>query len=275
MKTNLTFVPCRSCAGKGINGKSNGFIYDKSTNTVKECECHICYRELYDLTDRLEKFGIKSPTSVLAYNIDKDYIGTESIKSVEKIKFFLKKFKENDTRFHNVMLYMYGPNGTQKTSIGQYITKEILSTIKVKSSFQNEYYKAMYIQMNELIKELTAIENDNEETKSATYKRILSSDVLVLDESFDKEKVTIYKSGYQIPYLDSFLRRWMNDETKSIVFISNVLPQDIEKNGYSHSIQDFIERKTSLDKSVFYFEDNYAKNKGSYDVDIGLFKEQS
>lgn len=267
----MTFIPCRSCAGKGINGKSNGFIYDKSTNNSKECQCHILFREQFDLVERLKKSGIHNIEKTLSYDINKNYVGEKSIKSVEKIKFFLKKFKENDSRYHNVMLYMYGPNGTQKSTIGQYIVKEILSTVKIKSSFQNEYYKALYIQMNDLIKELISSDNDNEATKSSLYKHILKSDVLVIDESFDKDKVTIYKSGYQIPYLDSFLRRWMDDETKSLIFISNVPPNEIEQNGYSHSMQDFVERKTKIDQSTFMFNDNYVSNKDQFDEAKGLF----
>ena len=37
-------------------------------------------------------------------------------------------------------------------------------------------------------------------------KKYLECDFLIIDDSFDKKKATIFKSGYQIPFLDEFLR---------------------------------------------------------------------
>lgn len=258
----MDFIACRKCAGKGIGGKTTGFIYDKATNISKECACHIQYREQNSLTERLRRAGVGNESLVLDYDIDKDYVGLRSKPAIEKIKFFLKKFKEKDLRYHHVMLYIYGSNGTQKTTVAKYITKEILSTVKdEENKYQKSYYRATFISMNDLIKQLTMMNNGNDEAdQTDLYKRIMASDVLVVDESFDKDKVTIYKSGYQIPYLDSFLRKWMSDSTKSIIFISNVAPSEIEKNGYSHSIQDFVERQVLIDKSTFLLEDNYIEN---------------
>lgn len=258
----MDFIACRKCAGKGIGGKTTGFIYDKETNISKECACHIQYREQNSLTERLRRSGVGNESLVLDYDIDRDYVGEKSKQTIAKIKFFLKKFKEKDPRYHHVMLYIYGANGTQKTTIAKYITREILATVKdEENKFQKSYYRATFISMNDLIKQLTQMNNnDDEANQTDLYKRILASDVLVVDECFDKEKVTIYKSGYQIPYLDSFLRKWMSDATKSIIFVSNVEPSEIEKNGYSHSIQDFVERQILIDKSTFSLEDNYIEN---------------
>ena len=254
------FIPCRNCAGKGVRGQSTGYIYNAKLNAVKECECHIRYRINNGILSRLEKIGVGRDNFILHYDPDKDYVGTKSADSVAKIKKFIAQFKDYNADYHHVLLYLYGTNGTQKSTLGKYICKEVVSTAKddeYKSSLYPNYYKAMFITMNDLIKQLTIIDVDKQE---AAMKKVNEADVLVIDESFDKEKVTIYKSGYQIPFLDSFLRKFMNDPTKSIIFISNVSPQDIEANGYSHSLQDFVERFTKIQNSAIEFKDNYIQS---------------
>lgn len=254
------FIACRKCAGKGVRGQSTGYIYNAELNAVRECECHIRYRTNKGILDRLEKAGIGQDDFVLNYNIDTDYVGTQSLESVSKIKKYISQFKAGLPAYHHAMLYMYGINGSQKTTIGKYICKEIVSTCKdddYKDSLYPNYYKAQFITMNDLIKQLTILDTDKQET---AMKKINDADVLIIDESFDKEKVTIYKSGFQIPYLDSFLRKFMMNPTKSIIFISNVEPKEIESNGYSHSIQDFVERQTTIQNSVLPFMDNYINS---------------
>jgi hypothetical protein len=266
------FIPCRKCSGKGINGKSDGFIYDKSRNVLIECECHISWRNKKNLLSRMEKSGLQFDDFSLNYDISKDYKGTSSLQSVEKVEKYISEFKKGSDKFHHLILYIDGGNGTQKTTIGNFIGREIVSTVK--PEYKDDYidplfYKAYFIQMNDLIKWLQAKDSFNSDEQSILTKRIEEADVLIIDESFDKSKVTIYKSGYQIPFLDSFLRKWMTDSTKSLIFISNVPPSEIEANGYSHSIQDFVERSVKIYNSEFTFNDNYISQVDR--IDGGLF----
>lgn len=254
------FIACRKCAGKGVRGQSTGYIYNAELNAVRECECHIRYRTNKEILNRMEKAGIGQDDFILNYNIDTDYVGQQSLDSVAKIKKYIAEFKKDNPAYHHAMLYMYGGNGTQKTTIGKFLCKEIVATNKnddLKDSLYPNHYHAVFITMNDLIKQLTILDNDK---MTAATKKINEADVLIIDESFDKEKVTIYKSGFQIPYLDSFLRKFMTDPTKSIVFISNVGPSQIEENGYSHSIQDYVERNTTIQNSAMTFNDNYVNN---------------
>ena len=109
----------------------------------------------------------------------------------------------------------------------------------------------------------------NGEDKLFTETLLEKTDLLILDEAFDREKVTVYKSGYQIPFLDTFLRKWSNTTDKSIIFISNVEPSKIEANGYSRSIQDFVERNIKLHGALLTFEDRYLDSIES--ISGGLF----
>ena len=126
---------------------------------------------------------------------------------------------------------------------------------------KSKTHKVQYILMNNLITtiiENTGPFNNEEEPKSfALYERCKECDLLIIDESFDKSKVTLYKSGYQIPFLDSFLRERLEVNNKNTMFISNTYPSQIAGAGYEKSLQDLVERNT---KSTFLeFYDNYAE----------------
>ena len=165
----------------------------------------------------------------------------------------LKNYKDlvaKINKFHNATLYMYGPNGTQKTVLATWLAKEIMAS-------GNELCHVKYFTMNDFIKELMKESSWNGEDKLFTETLLEKTDLLILDEAFDREKVTVYKSGYQIPFLDTFLRKWSNTTDKSIIFISNVEPSKIEANGYSRSIQDFVERNIKLHGALLTFEDRY------------------
>jgi hypothetical protein len=119
-------------------------------------------------------------------------------------------------------------------------------------------YKAQYLLMNTLVKLLMNAER-NEEAQ-IEIEKLLDSDLLIIDESFDTKKLTIYKSGYQIPFLDSFIRDRINKQ-KGIIFISNVDSFDIDKNIFGISLYDLINRQIELDKSNVHFPSVYRDKK--------------
>lgn len=298
MKYLKEFTGCDKCRGKGISGKTDGYIFLPETRSVIECDCHKRYEKTKNLFYKLNRNGFDNSDFILSYKpfidirIDADvphYEGQKSKDSVKKLiefkniylsepvyalplggtaedqKLFEEEYEKQVAKvnkFHNSTLYMYGPNGTQKTVLATWLAREIIS-----SNYRLNHVK--YYTMNDFIKELMRDSSWNEEENNFVDTLIEKVDMLILDESFDKEKVTLYKSGYQIPFLDTFLRKWSNTTDKSIVFISNVEPSKIEANGYSKSIQDLVERNIKLHGALLTFEDRYLDSVES--ISGGLF----
>ena len=292
MKYLKEFTGCDICRGKGISGKTDGYIFLPETHSVIECSCHKQFEKTKNLFYKLSRNGFDNSDFILSYKpfidirVDNNvphYEGQKSKDSVKKLVEFKniytakpvcpsdkdsEEFKEYQNlvakinKFHNATLYMYGPNGTQKTVLATWLAKEIMVS-------GNELCHVKYFTMNDFIKELMKESSWNGEDKLFTETLLEKTDLLILDEAFDREKVTVYKSGYQIPFLDTFLRKWSNTTDKSIIFISNVEPSKIEANGYSRSIQDFVERNIKLHGALLTFEDRYLDSIES--ISGGLF----
>lgn len=245
------FIPCRKCAGN----KKPGYIEKKIDNlpVLIECDCHLKWRKESELERKCIESNIRPD-----YKWE-DYKGTQSLADLD----CLKKYSKDFNKFiYKTMVYVYGPNGTQKTSMVQALGKELIS---------NDY-SVMYTSMNDLINSLISnydVSEEEAERKDFFLSKCSDCDLLIIDESFDPKKVTLYKSGYQIPYLDSFLRSRFEISKKSIIFVSNVKPSDIEKMGYGKSIEDFIRRNTS--QSYLEFFDNYQRNCNADFNPRGLF----
>lgn len=236
------FIPCRTCAKKP--GPRPGYFYlslPEGTRAVTECECHRKYRLQEDLKIRARKAGIW-PQAV-DYNPITDYAGTRSKDNM--IRLF--KFAENFEEFKTTMVYIHGSNGTQKTTLAQWVGSRVLE----------QGFKVQYVLMQNLLSTLaTGFESD--EAKQAKMARLHKVDLLIIDESFSKDKVTLYESGYQLPFLDRFLRERAEINRKSILFVSNKGPEAIESQKFSRSIQDFVVRNTI--RSTLTFEDNYLQS---------------
>jgi hypothetical protein len=63
-----------------------------------------------------------------------------------------------------------------------------------------------------------------------------------------------------LSFLDSWIRKRTGQLNKGILFVSNVKIEDIESNGLSHSIQDFVEREVKLHNCYLQFLDNYLQS---------------
>lgn len=231
------FISCNKC--------DNGFIYHKDGNYVTKCSCLKNYQKKEKLKLKLDLANI--PESIIDYSI-KNYIGKDKNDNISKLKKFIKEFKE---KFFDKILYFYGNQGTQKTTIAYWMGRELLKNdINVK-----------YILMNDLIKELQK-ESFEENVSIDKY---LNSDLLIIDRSFVKDQVTIYNSKYQLPFLDNFLRKRLEQLCLSTIIISNKHIDFISKNGFNEDIEDLIRRKTVVYNSVFLFEDSYLL-KDDFDV---------
>ena len=249
------FVPCRLCASKP--GPKPGFYYITYPNSlqkgIKECECH----RQYLLKEKLQLQAADAHIwpNAFDYDIDRDYVGTKSLKDVIRLKKYVFEF----SKFKDAMVYMWGPNGTQKTTLAHWIGANVL----------HQGYSVKYLLMQTLLMTISGFEKDEtkQAEKLAEIEKLKNVDLLIVDESFSKDKVTIYESGYQLPFFDRFLRERVEIKKKGIVFISNKPPGEIEKQKFSVSIQDFVVRNTSRSKgnTCLYFEDNYMQTRSDFD----------
>lgn len=235
------FIPCRKCSSK--KSLKPGYYYARINgfDVVQECDCHARWREQEELDRRCRDAGVYSE---LAFE---DYVGSSSLRDLN----CLEKIADNPQKFliSGAMIYISGPNGTQKTSMVKVLGKALLR------KGQTVYYT----RMNDLIQTLVSIKDFNDEISAAarySYEKLLSVDFLIVDESFDKSKVTLFKSGYQIPYLDNFIRDRYERLHKPLIFVSNVSPSAIDENLFGKSLKDLINRSTV--SSRLEFLDRYS-----------------
>lgn len=234
-KITEEFVGCDKCRD------TNGFIYeiDENGNQIsKKCQCLLEYQQKQYLHLALSRANI--PTSVLIYTID-SYIGTQSLSHVPKLKKYVHEFKE---KYYDTHLYIYGPNSTQKTTLAMWIGRELLV----------QKVSVYYVLMDNMVRALT--QEQFEEEFQKLISKINSVDCLIIDEAFDKEKVTWYKSGYQLTFLDRFLRHRMESDRKATIFVSNKDVISIRSN-FSTSVFELIQRNTS--QTQLQFIDHYTK----------------
>lgn len=236
----MEFVPCKKC--------NNGYIYksDGISDIVVECDCH----KKWVKENQLEKQYKHNGFDMRHYTYSpRQYVGSKSAADKDRLINYVKQFELNP-EVRKLLVYMYGPNGTQKSTLASWVGKSLLS----------KGFSVRYILMNDLIKLLMDAEDFNEERKEsarAKVEKLENTDLIIVDESFDKEKVKLYKSGFQISFLDTWVRKRIGALNKGIIFISNVPLDKIEANGLSHSIQDFVEREVKLKNCYLQFLDNY------------------
>jgi DNA replication protein DnaC len=243
----IEWVPCEGCKTRGTKWITHNLGTDDEYVTF--CTCFKDYQTKLILGMNLKKANI--PLSILSYNV-KSYRGKKSIDKVEKLKMYSKAFQE---KFTSVNLYIYGPNSTQKTTLAYYIGMELLKTEKL---------TVRYTLMDTLIKDLIS-SNYGESKESKTIEQYRDADLLIIDESFDKRRITLYKSGYQLSFLDSFLRDRMETNKKATIFISN-LDVGLIEGTFGKGLFELIQRNCIQ----FLMEDRIDSN--NFDIE-DLWKE--
>lgn len=253
------FTACRTCIN--LPGPKNRpgfyFTYTKHHNSevrsIVECKCHKRYKHKKLVKIRSAKANLWA--NAIEYDILRDYHGTKSKDNTIRIHNYVNRFDEDD--FKKAVVYMYGANGTQKTTIGHYIGTQLVYDHTVK-----------FLSMNELVILLTHFTNgqEEEEKRRREVQRLVELDLLILDESFSRDKVTVYKSGFQLPALDQFLRTRIERHGKGVVFISNSAPDQIEAQGFNRSLQDLIIRNTKPFSTALTFDDNYLQTLSDFDI---------
>lgn len=185
----------------------------------------------------LREAGINPRVTNLSFDT---YIGPDRPGNIEKLKKYVIEFET----YKNKHLYLWSKqNGTQKTTMASVVAKEILLSTKFK-------YKVKFTFMNHLIQLLM---RESFEEYSIELEIIRQADFLVIDDSFDKDKVTIYKSGYQYAFLDLFLRSRLEGHPKATCFTANFAPEEIAAS-FNASFANLIKRNCY----PMHFRDSYT-----------------
>ena len=237
------FIPCRLCVNKHTVPGYISKTLENGYEVVYECDCHKNWREEQDIVYRAIYSNIWCDHVSLNYNPLSDYVGVNSNKEMQLLVKFVNNFQEE--RIRESSLYLWGPNSTQKTHLVQWMGLTLL----------RKRYTVFYTSMHQLLKILTEFHERVE--KDEMVENLKKIDFLILDESFDKKKVSLFKTGFQIPFLEDFLKERMEANRKATVFVSNVSIFDITKNEFSESIQNLIIRNTQPKGTILSFTDNY------------------
>lgn len=251
----IEFKACRKCHHtKGP--VPEGYYMSESVNprtgvkvpVMIECEHHRVWRVKKAAEKKFLNGGFNK--DFFDYDIA-DYKGNESISNVSRLIKYVHLFDDKDVKNEVVksVLYLYGPNGTQKTTLGNWIGSELIQ----------RGISCQYALMKKIIDELWESQR-NEESK-VYIDKLLKCDVLVIDEAFSKDKIHLWQSGNQIGYIDEFLRERLNNR-KGIIFISNNAPDEIESQGFSHSIHDLVNRELLKTDGAMKMVDKYFDNIG-------------
>lgn len=248
------FQPCDKC--------DNGYIYVTNSSgerAVQRCKCYTDYL----LKARLDMVLSRSGLSVDAligtpdkgYFPIEEYQGRDAAGNLPKVKKYVERFAD---RFKGVHLYLWGDNGTQKSTVATWIMVQL----------GLRGYQVRTVLMTDLIN-LLMDENFDEE-KEGRVKDLREADFLFIDDAFDAvRKQTLYKSGYQLSFIDTFLRMRLERTPRATIFTSNVPVGSIE-DSFGKSIRTLIERNVH----VLHFTDYVSAGQDPMDIFADNFEEE-
>jgi hypothetical protein len=163
---------------------------------------------------------------VTPYGLD-TYVGEDQLNNIPKLKKYCDEFKTN---FSHIHLYLWSRiNGTQKSTCA----KDIIVRLAKQS------IKSKFILMDSLIKTILDAERDDGSKQKA--KEWLSAEFLVIDECFAKGQITLFKSGYQIAFLNTFLKERLEVFRRATCFTANIPIEEIGQE-WGPSIQSLVDR---------------------------------
>ena len=250
------FVPCDKCKDSKHPGYVEHVVHGyvgRGAMKLVECDCHLEWVKLA----RGERLIRESGLPNYNYKVT-DYLGARSVRSLEAVKRVASEW-EKRPEFRSTFMYMYGPNGCQKTALADWLGKELcMKGVVVK-----------FVPVREFATKLRR--SFVEDGFKVDLEHLQAADFLILDEMFDTTKVTV--TDWFIPFLDAFLRERVEYLKKTVLTISNVAPNDISPK-FGESLKNFVERHTK--RSTLLFQDDYwAIHNGDvgwvYDEKTGLF----
>lgn len=245
------FIGCRKC-------KDNPGFLIRTVDGIEvklRCDCWKRWARNRQTQITLEKSDVPIgvlPFDLMNYDPEKDYIGNTTKKTiVPKLKTYVEHFEE---RFSDKLLYFSGDSGTQKTTLACWIARCVAEKGK----------SVKYILMNDLLRILQKADFDDAHNDKA--QELYKVDLLILDRAFDKSQVNLYKSGYQLTFLDTFLRKRVEQHGKAMIIVSNTPVENIPDHGYTKDSMDFILRKVLQADTQFEFKDRYTQ-KDDFQID--------
>jgi hypothetical protein len=177
---------------------------------------------------------------ITPYGLD-TYIGEDRFSNIPKLKKYCDEFKTN---FLHIHLYLWSRvNGTQKSTCA----KDIIARLA------KQGVKSKFILMDSLVKTLLEAERDDEAKQKS--KEWSSADFLVIDECFAKGQITLFKSGYQISFINTFLKERLEVFKRATCFTANVPIEDIGQE-WGAGIQSLIDRSIP---TPMFFNDTVSK----------------
>jgi hypothetical protein len=177
---------------------------------------------------------------ITPYGLD-TYIGEDRFKNIPKLKKYCNEFKTN---FLHIHLYLWSKiNGTQKSTCAKDIIVRLV----------RQGIKCKFVLMNSLVKTLLDAERDDgAKQKARDWSTV---EFLVIDECFAKGQITLFKSGYQLAFLNTFLKERLEVFRRATCFTANVSIEDIGQE-WGPSIQSLVDRSIP---TPMLFNDTVAK----------------
>jgi hypothetical protein len=148
----------------------------------------------------------------MSYGLD-TYVGEDQFNNIPKLKKYCDEFKSKYLRIH---LYFWSKvNGTQKSTCA----KDMIVKLAKRG------VKSKFVLMNNLDK--TLVEADWDDDAKRKSKEWLTADFLVIDECFAKGQITLFKSGYQFAFVNTFLKERLEVFRRASCFTANVPIEEI------------------------------------------------
>ena len=200
----------------------DGEVYVRKTKEWEE------YQRSHALRYALMSSGI--PAFVSDLTLD-DYVDPRHENpNLGRLKKYVAEF---ESRYRMVHLYIWSHmNGTQKTTTASIVAKSLI---------QNGFV-CRFVLMGDLIRCLSSLEDEEKEENQYRISSWADCDFLVIDDSFDKKKATIYRSQFQISFLDQFLRKRLEIDRKATCFTSNFSIDEIDEAVFGLSLKKLVER---------------------------------
>lgn len=261
----MSFIPCRNCS----KGDFPGYIHKEVSHhgvtysTLEKCACFRDYLRKQHILLQVNRSNLRPSLVEMEppYHPDTHYKGTKSLEAAKRLGAYVRKVSEGDPIFKRQSLYMHGPYNTQKTTMAQWAGIALLeSRISVQYTLMRTLVNSLVEQQFDSDKE----QGDSKNLRREYLRKVKECDVLILDESFDLSKMTIYKSQYQIPFLDEFVRDRLDVKEKPIIFVSNVQVESIDP--IFASLKNLLRRRISKVGAALLFEDDYDVVSNSFET---------
>jgi hypothetical protein len=255
----MKFIPCEKCK----NNNPPGFIPIGGVGTQKIVPC-TCYRE-YEKD--LLTFILLRDNGVLANEEEYDFIKKYTLNDYkgEKSKRFVASLfsyvKAIDHIKHN-FFYFYGKTRTQKTVV----VKKFLYLL-AKENIYNKRFFVKYTTYSDLLEVLLDRDNKNYQGILAPY---YEADVLVVDDAFNENRATIFKTGFQNSFVTDFFRTRLDRYKKLTIVITQASLANLSPVVISEDLRAYLMSLQLMQKAEIHFEDDYLQEVNAVDT-LSLF----